>query len=729
MQRIKVVLVLLYVVVFVIIAKLAYVQLIDGRNMEDRALSNRLKQIEVKANRGIIYDRNDNALAISVDKESVYINPQNIRKAKSEEDPADNKQEIIKSLAEVMEMDVEKIEELVAKDAQFVWVKRQADDDKVERLRELGLTGVGFVPEPERVYPKGTLASHVIGFAGVDNQGLNGIEMKYEEQLKGKSGRLLIEYDNLNNEIPQALQEFIPAEAGYDLHLTIDETIQYIVEREISKVYLEQEAQGVTCVMMDVKTGGILAMANMPNFDPNNYGEVESSVWNNFAVSGVYEPGSTFKILSASMYLDDAVTRPEDNYYCSSTYKMGNDPTPIKCHIYPRGHGAETFAQAVANSCNPVMAELVLKLGNDAFYEYMEAFGLREKTGIDVPGEAIGIMLSKERATVRDYGAMAIGQTNAFTPIQMVTAISAVANGGYLMTPYVVDRITDQEGNVVEQKEPHVVRQVISEKTAKEMWGILEQVVSTGTGKKGQIEGYKVAGKTGTAQKVVDGKYVSGVDIVSFAGFAPADNPQIACIVIVDEPKHEKMGGLVAGPVFSNIMSDTLRYLNVPKTVVGDNIQQSADAAIEKVSVPNLGQMNAMEAINAFLDAGLNPIVQTQGEEMYAYLPPAGTEVDKGSAVLLYCKNPNETSATVPDLTGKTIRECDRILSGLGYRLVAEGSGVARRQQPEAGTLMESGGSVYVTFATTGQELEEADLEAADDSEQPAQDTPKNKDG
>ena len=291
MQRIKVVLVLLYAVVFLIVGKLAYVQLIDGRDMENRALSNRLKQIEVKANRGIIYDRNDNALAISVDKESVYINPQNIRRADDKEDPTNNKDDIIKSLAEVLEMDVAKIEELVAKNSQFVWVKRQADDDKVQKLRELKLTGVGFVPEPQRVYPKGTLASHVIGFAGVDNQGLNGIEMKYDEQLKGKSGRLLIEYDNQNNEIPQALQEFIPAEAGYDLHLTIDETIQYIVEREISKVYLEQEAKGVYCVMMDVKTGGILAMANMPNFDPNNYSAVDSSVWNNFAVSGMYERG------------------------------------------------------------------------------------------------------------------------------------------------------------------------------------------------------------------------------------------------------------------------------------------------------------------------------------------------------------------------------------------------------------------------------------------------------
>lgn len=706
----KVVMVLLYAVIFVIIAKLAYVQLIDGQNMEKRALSNRLKQVEVKANRGIIYDRHDNALAISVDKESVYINPQNVRKA-------DDSEAIIKTLADVLEMDEEKVSELAQKNAQFVWIKRQVEDDQIEQLREAELKGVGFIPESKRVYPKGTLACHILGFAGVDNQGLNGIEMKYEEELRGKPGKLLIEYDNLQNEIPQALQEFIPAEAGYDLHLTIDETIQYIVERELTKVFQEQEAKAATCVMMDVNTGGILAMANLPSFDPNNYGDVDSSVWNNFAVSGMYEPGSTFKILGAAMYLDEAITKPEDHYFCSGAIKLGNDPIPLKCHVFPRAHGDETFAEAVANSCNPVMAELVLKLGGDKFYEYIEGFGLREKTGIDVPGEAIGIILNKDRATIRDYGAMSIGQTNAFTPIQMAAAISAVANGGKLMTPYVVESITDGNGELVQQREPRLVRQVISEQTSKEMRSILEQVVSTGTGKKGQIEGYRVAGKTGTAQKVVEGVYSkdSTVKIVSFAGFAPADNPQVACIVIVDEPQHETGGGLVAGPVFSSIMADTLRYLNVPKTVVSDETLQMQEV-VEKVIVPDVGQINAMDAIDTFIAAGLNPVVQMQGETLSAYLPPAGTTVEKGSTVLLYCEDPETTVGTVPDLSGKTIREVDRILSGLGYSLVVEGSGVARRQQPEAGQPLEKGGSVYVIFATTGQELPEEKTEEDDAS-------------
>ncbi len=681
-----------------VIGKLIYVQLINGDDMEKKAFNNRLRELTVKANRGVIYDRNGNALAISVEKDSVYINPRNIQKA-------DNKDEIIATLAEILSMDLEKIEQMAEKNAQFVWVKRHADEDEVQKLREKKLVGVGFVEEPKRVYPKGTLACHVIGFAGIDNQGLNGLEMKYEDELRGTPGKLLIEYDNKSNAIPQAMQEFIPATPGYDLHLTIDETIQYIAEREITKVYQEQEPKGVTCVVMDVKTAEILAMANLPNFDPNNYNAVEQSVWTNFAVSGNYEPGSTFKILSGSIFLEVGATTPEDTYYCAGARKIGNDPTPIKCHIHPRAHGLQTFAQAVANSCNPVMTELIEKIGGDTFYQYLEGFGLREKTGIDVPGEATGITLSKERAVPRDFAAMAIGQVNAFTPIQMITAIASVANGGYLMEPHLVSKITDNEGKIVESFEPKVVRQVISEKTAKEMWIILESVVSSGTGKKGQIEGYKIAGKTGTAQKLntesgsYDNKYV-----VSFAGFAPADDPQIACIVIIDEPKDHLGGGALAGPIFSNIVSDVLWYLNVPKTVLTEEDLPKEEA---QVTIPQLEQINATDAINIFLAAGLNPIVQTQGDTIYAYLPPAGTMVNKGSDVLLYCQNSSETTVVLPDLTGKTIREVDNILSGLGLRAVIEGSGIVYEQTPEAGALVEIGSSVRVRCELNQTEEEE----------------------
>lgn len=468
---------------------------------------------------------------------------------------------------------------------------------------------------------------------------------------------------------------------------------------------------------MDVKTADVLAMANLPNFDPNNYNAVDQSVWNNFIVTSNYEPGSTFKILSASMFLEESATTPEDHYFCSGAIKIGNDPNIFKCHVYPRAHGDETFAQAVANSCNPVMAQLVEKIGINVFYSYLEGFGLKERTGIDVPGEAIGITLNKDRAVPRDLAVMAIGQTNAFTPIQMITAISAVANGGYLMEPHVVDKITDADGNIIEAYEPHVVRQVISEKTAKEMWDILEGVVSSGTGKKGQIEGYKIAGKTGTAQKVDSktGTYGSK-HTVSFAGFAPAENPQIACIVIIDEPRDDQGGGALAGPVFSNIISDTLWYLNVPKTVITE--KEEVKETVSQLTIPELGQVNAMDAINTFIAAGLNPIVQTQGDIVYAYLPPAGTVVTKGSDILLYCKNSSESAAVLPDLTGKTIREVDNILSGLGYKAIINGSGIVRKQEPAAGTILEEGSSVQVWFMPAGEKMpEENETENANDEE------------
>lgn len=694
-KRVKVVLIILYAVIIGIVCKLGYIQLINGQDMETRALNSRLKEIEVKANRGVIYDRNDNALAISVATESIYITPSQIRGSKSP-----TAEEIAVSLAGALEMELEKVQGMIAKNTAFEWVKRHATDEQVALLRELDLPGVGFLEEFKRSYPKNTLACHIIGFAGVDNQGLNGVELKYDDVLKGTPGRLLIERDAKNRDIPQAMQAFIPATPGYDLHLTLDETIQYVVEREIEKVFIEQQAEKVTAIVMDIKTGAVLAMANLPNYDSNSYGSFDPKSWNNTAVSGIYEPGSTFKILTASMFLEEGATLPEDRYYCAGYQMVGKQR--VKCWYYPRAHGSETFVEGVANSCNPVFIQVMMKLGADAFYEYVEGFGMGQKTGIDVPGEAYGIMVPQSRVIDLDLASMSIGQSNAFTPIQMITAISAVANNGVLMKPYVVDRITDAEGNIIEQTKPTAVRQVISEKTAQQMWGILENVVSSGTGSKGKIEGYQIAGKTGTAQKIKESGGYGEERIVSFAGFAPANDPQVACIVIVDNPKFDKMGGVVSGPVFKNILEDTLRYLEVPKTMPLEN----RTVTEEKIVIPDIGMVNAVDGINAFVDAGLNPVVMTQGPTLYAYLPPAQTEVTKGAQVQLYCGDPESEAMVVPDLTGKTIREVDRIMSALGFRVTIEGSGLAETQNPVAGTILSRDSVVQVWFNKANGDLE-----------------------
>ncbi len=613
-KRMIVVLVIFFAVALGITGKLGYEQLFNASKLESGALNARLREIDIKANRGTIYDRNGDPLAISIASQSVYINPKLIRKEDQREntEKRQDKDEVIQSLASILEIDASEIEEKVEKDVSFAYIKRRITDEQAEALKELKYTGVYFLEESRRSYPKGSLASHIIGFAGIDNQGLNGIELQYDNTLLGTSGKFLMEYDGVGNELPNATEKYVPSEPGCDLYLTIDETIQYVVERELKKVVQEQNAASATALVMDVKTGALLAMGNYPDYDPNDYGAVDSSVWSNFAVNGLYEPGSTFKILTTAMVLEERVTSADENFYCPGYQYIGK--MKMNCHK-KIGHGAETFTQGVANSCNPVFVEVSRRLGMNKFYDYLEGFGMTKPTGLDLPGEADSLIVPEKTAVPYDLAAMSIGQSNAFTPIQMITAISSVANGGKLMKPYIVEKIMDPDGNLVKETKPEVVRQVISEETAREVWTILETVVSSGTGKQGQVEGYKIAGKTGTAEKVANGGYSARARVVSFAGFAPADAPQIACLVIVDEP-IDAHGGSTAGPVFKNIMEDTLRYLEVPKEVTLQETQK-----VEEVAVPDISGSNPMDAIEAIKAVGLTPIVETQGEMLYTFVP------------------------------------------------------------------------------------------------------------
>lgn len=721
-KRMIVVLVIFFAVALGITGKLGYEQLFNASKLESGALNARLREIDIKANRGTIYDRNGDPLAISIASQSVYINPKLIRKEDQREntEKRQDKDEVIQSLASILEIDASEIEEKVEKDVSFAYIKRRITDEQAEALKELKYTGVYFLEESRRSYPKGSLASHIIGFAGIDNQGLNGIELQYDNTLLGTSGKFLMEYDGVGNELPNATEKYVPSEPGCDLYLTIDETIQYVVERELKKVVQEQNAASATALVMDVKTGALLAMGNYPDYDPNDYGAVDSSVWSNFAVNGLYEPGSTFKILTTAMVLEERVTSADENFYCPGYQYIGK--MKMNCHK-KIGHGAETFTQGVANSCNPVFVEVSRRLGMNKFYDYLEGFGMTKPTGLDLPGEADSLIVPEKTAVPYDLAAMSIGQSNAFTPIQMITAISSVANGGKLMKPYIVEKIMDQDGNLVKETKPEVVRQVISEETAREVWTILETVVSSGTGKQGQVEGYKIAGKTGTAEKVANGGYSARARVVSFAGFAPADAPQIACLVIVDEP-IDAHGGSTAGPVFKNIMEDTLRYLEVPKEVTLQETQK-----VEEVAVPDISGSNPMDAIEAIKAVGLTPIVETQGEMLYTFVPAEGTKVQKTGNVYLYCGSAEGTQVVMPSLYGRTIKEVDRILAGMGLSGTMNGSGLCTGQSIEAGQLVDKGTALFVDFGTISTaptEIEENLDGAIDASESSGADSEEN---
>ena len=721
-KRMIVVLVIFFAVALGITGKLGYEQLFNASKLESGALNARLREIDIKANRGTIYDRNGDPLAISIASQSVYINPKLIRKEDQREntEKRQDKDEVIQSLASILEIDASEIEEKVEKDVSFAYIKRRITDEQAEALKELKYTGVYFLEESRRSYPKGSLASHIIGFAGIDNQGLNGIELQYDNTLLGTSGKFLMEYDGVGNELPNATEKYVPSEPGCDLYLTIDETIQYVVERELKKVVQEQNAASATALVMDVKTGALLAMGNYPDYDPNDYGAVDSSVWSNFAVNGLYEPGSTFKILTTAMVLEERVTSADENFYCPGYQYIGK--MKMNCHK-KIGHGAETFTQGVANSCNPVFVEVSRRLGMNKFYDYLEGFGMTKPTGLDLPGEADSLIVPEKTAVPYDLAAMSIGQSNAFTPIQMITAISSVANGGKLMKPYIIEKIMDPDGNLVKETKPEVVRQVISEETAREVWTILETVVSSGTGKQGQVEGYKIAGKTGTAEKVANGGYSARARVVSFAGFAPADAPQIACLVIVDEP-IDAHGGSTAGPVFKNIMEDTLRYLEVPKEVTLQETQK-----VEEVAVPDISGSNPMDAIEAIKAVGLTPIVETQGEMLYTFVPAEGTKVQKTGNVYLYCGSAEGTQVVMPSLYGRTIKEVDRILAGMGLSGTMNGSGLCTGQSIEAGQLVDKGTALFVDFGTISTaptEIEENLDGAIDASESSGADSEEN---
>ena len=444
-KRMKIVTAIFLLVVLAVTAKLGYEQLFHAQKLESGALNTRLREIDIKSSRGTIYDRNGNALAISIATDSVYINPKIVREADERQniEKRQNKQDVIDSLATILELDTAEVAEKIEKNASFVYIKRHITDEQSEALKVLNYTGVYFLEESKRAYPKGTLASHVIGFAGIDNQGLNGIELQFDEVLLGTPGRFLIEYDGKGNEVPHAAESYIPSEPGSNIYLTLDETIQYVVERELKEVVTEQNANKATALVMDVKTGAIRAMGNYPDYDPNHYGDVDSSVWNNFAVNGLYEPGSTFKILTTAMALEERATTADEGFYCPGYQYIGK--MRMRCHK-AAGHGLESFTQGVANSCNPVFVTVSDRVGMGKFYDYLDAFGMTRTTGITLPGETGSLIVPEKSAVPYDLAAMAIGQSNAFTPLQMITAISAVANDGYLMQPYIVEKIVSQDG-------------------------------------------------------------------------------------------------------------------------------------------------------------------------------------------------------------------------------------------------------------------------------------------
>ncbi|NPV91492.1 MAG: stage V sporulation protein D [Firmicutes bacterium] len=703
-KRIKWVFVILGAGLLVLAVRVAWIQFVQGDFLTQKALDNRLRDVAVESKRGTIYDRNRQELAVSISSDALYAIPPEVQQSGRE-------REIAQKLAAILGMDENDIYEKLIKKSRHEWIKLKVPPEKAQEIKSLQLPGIDFAEKSQRFYPKDFLACHVLGISGIDNTGLEGIDYAYNQELSGVPGRIMIEYDALGRKIPQATHMYVPPQDGNSLVLTIDETIQYIAERELDKVFKARQPKAATIIVMDPNTGEVLAMASRPNFNPNSYSEFPAENRRNMAVSSAYEPGSIFKIVTASGALDEGVVTPQTPVYCSGGLTVGKHT--IHCSGN-RAHGSQTFTDAVAVSCNIGHATVGMRMGQEVFYKYLRAFGMGEKTGIDLPGEATGILVNQKNVKQIDLATMSIGQANALTPIQLMTAMCTVANGGNYIKPHLAKQVLGPDGSVIKEFQPEVMRQSISPQTSAEMRAILENVVAKGSGSNAQIDGYHVAGKTGTAQKIAPGGgYLPDEYLASFIGFAPADNPKVACLVMVDAPQGLPFyGGWVSAPVFKEVVRDTLRYMQVPydyqpTSMITQSQPGGQDSQKNQVAVPKVVTLSVTEAERALQQVGLGVILEGQGEKVWGQTPTEDALVASGSKIVLYIgpkeiKGDNGQKVTVPDVTGQTIREAGLNLGALGLRLQANGSGIAAEQNPRPGTVVEPGTIVAVTFNPPG---------------------------
>jgi len=652
-----------------------------------------MRDVPVEARRGTIYDRNGQELVSSVSVDSAYAFPPQI----------EDKKAAAEKIAGALGMDKEEVYGRLNQNVGFVWLKRRLDYESARRLKELKLAGVELVEENKRFYRQESLAAHVLGFAGDDNQGLTGLEGVYNKDLRGVPGRIVIEKDAVGRNIPEALHRFIPPVPGNNLVLTIDQNIQFFVERELDKIVDVHHPKLAVIIVMDIKTGEILAMGNRPTFNPGDWRKYPQAVWDhNPAIWYNYEPGSTFKIITAAAALEEGAVKPGDTFYDPGYIKVAD--RTIRCW-YDGGHGSQTFAEVAQNSCNPGFITVGLRLGKERFYKYINAFGFGQKTGIALPGEEVGIQIPQKEATELNIATMSIGQSIAVTPIQLLTAAAAVANGGVMMKPSLVKAITDTDGKTIKEFKPEPVRQVISGNTARTLMGLLTDVVQKGTGRNAFVDGYGAAGKTGTAQ-VVDpgGGYADGKYVASFMGYAPADDPRIAALVMVAEPTGAShFGSQVAAPAFKAVARDTLLYLKIPER---PEIEKPKSPFVfeepkVKVTVPNVVHYPVEDAEGILKNAGLNVQIRGEGKIVSSQVPKGGAGVSSGATVILELQSTGDRPAdevTVPDLKGLTIKEAGSILEKLGFNLNPVGSGLAVGQQVAPGSKVSRGTVVTVEF-------------------------------
>ena len=538
----------------VVLFRLVTLQILQAAELTVKADRQHQKTVSLEGARGSIVDRHGKMLAMNLEVPSVFGVPNVL----------DSPARTARFLSPVLHVRTDELERKLRQDRGFVWLARKLDPEQGRRLEQLSMEGIGVVMEGRRFYPKGPLLSHVLGFAGMDGEGLEGVERRYESHLHGEKRVAILQRDALGRTVfPKGLAEQSPA-PGHGLVLTIDEVIQYITEKELEDAVVQTHAKSGTMIVLDPQTGALLALAVSPRFDPNAVSALAPDRWRNRALTDAYEPGSTMKAIIAAAALEEGMMKPHTMVFGENgRWSIAN--TVIHDH---EKLGWVSFAQVIQKSSNIGAAKTGMGLGDQRLYRYLQTFGFGQRTDIDLPGEAAGLLKSPREWGRRSVASISMGQEIGVTPMQMVTAIAAIANGGVLMKPYVVSEIRDAQGRVLKQMLPQVKRRILSPKTAQEVTAILEGVVTDGTGGRAAITGFRVAGKTGTAQKIdpQTGTYSTTQFVGSFVGYAPADAPRLAMIVVIDEPQGEAWGGTVAAPIFHRVGTQVLNYLGVSST-------------------------------------------------------------------------------------------------------------------------------------------------------------------
>ncbi len=628
-NKMKIFVIGVFIVFIVVILKVFYIQVFEYDKLNSLASSLWSRNLPIEADRGKIYDRNGVVLADNITTTSLVLIPSQIK----------DKKTTTEKLAEILNVSYDQMKEHVYKNTSIERVHpfgRRLDYSVAEKIEKLNIEGVYLVRESKRSYPYGTELSHTLGFVGIDNQGLSGIELQYDDYLTGEYGAIKYFSDAKGNKLNLA-QVYESPQNGVNVTLTINQKIQASVERELNNVMTKYEPETALAIAMDPNTGEILAISSRPNFDAVNYQDYDIETLNrNLPIWATYEPGSTFKIITLSAALNEGlVDLDNETFYDSGSVKVAN--AKIKCWK-AGGHGQQTFLQVVENSCNPGFVELGNRLGKEKLFEYIDKFGFGKKTGVDLNGEASGILFDLDKVGPVELATTAFGQGVSVTPIQQITAVSAAINGGTLYKPYIVKSLNDPETNsVIKENTPTKVRQVITKKTSSEVRRALESVVTNGSGRNAYIEGYRVGGKTGTAQKVENGAYLVGNYILSFIGFMPADDPQIVVYVAINNPKRVvQYGGVVAAPVAKSILTDAIDALGIERRENSSEKKYNWDDK-KFYTVENVVGKTPKEA--AKILSKYNIEYSGSGNKVVSQSPEAGTRLEEQSTIRLMLGN------------------------------------------------------------------------------------------